>query len=157
MKKILSFFLFLVPFCTLAQSLPSIEEKTKGLKKMDGFLPYYVDVQNGKLWLEVDKIDMELLYVISLPAGLGSNDIGLDRGLLGGGRIVKFSKVGKKVLLVEPNYAYRAVSPSERERIAVEQSFAAWCELVLDLFDHLRVQGVGIHVHQSYVVKSFLL
>lgn len=124
MKKILAFFLFLVPFCTLAQSLPSIEEKTKGLKKMDGFLPYYVDVQNGKLWLEVDKIDMELLYVMSLPAGLGSNDIGLDRGLLGGGRIVKFSKVGKKVLLVEPNYAYRAVSPSERERIAVEQSFA---------------------------------
>lgn len=124
MKKILAFFLLLVPFCTLAQSLPSIEEKTKGLKKMDGFLPYYVDVQNGKLWLEVDKIDMELLYVMSLPAGLGSNDIGLDRGLLGGGRIVKFSKVGKKVLLVEPNYAYRAVSPSERERIAVEQSFA---------------------------------
>ena len=124
MKKILAFFLLLVPFCTLAQSLPSIEEKTKGLKKMDGFLPYYVDLQNGKLWLEVDKIDMELLYVISLPAGLGSNDIGLDRGLLGGGRIVKFSKVGKKVLLVEPNYAYRAVSPSERERIAVEQSFA---------------------------------
>ena len=124
MKKILSFFLFLVPFCTLAQSLPSIEEKTKGLKKMDGFLPYYVDVQNGKLWLEIDKIDTELLYVMSLPAGLGSNDIGLDRGLLGGGRIVKFSKVGKKVLLVEPNYAYRAVSPSARERIAVEQSFA---------------------------------
>ncbi len=124
MKKILAFFLLLVPFCTLAQSLPSIEEKTKGLKKMDGFLPYYVDVQNGKLWLEVDKIDTELLYVMSLPAGLGSNDIGLDRGLLGGGRIVKFSKVGKKVLLVEPNYAYRAVSPSERERIAVEQSFA---------------------------------
>ena len=124
MKKILGFFLFLVPFCTLAQSLPSIEEKTKGLKKMDGFLPYYVDVQNGKLWLEVDKIDTELLYVMSLPAGLGSNDIGLDRGLLGGGRIVKFSKVGKKVLLVEPNYAYRAVSPAERERIAVEQSFA---------------------------------
>ncbi|MEY4627925.1 MAG: hypothetical protein RLZZ595_251 [Bacteroidota bacterium] len=124
MKKIVSLFLFALPFYVIAQPLPSIEEKAKGLKKMEGFIPYYVDQQNGKIWLEVNKLDTELLYVMSLPAGLGSNDIGLDRGLLGGGRVVKFSKVGKKVLLTEPNYAYRAVSPSERERIAVEQSFA---------------------------------
>lgn len=124
MKKFISTLLFLLPLFVFAQSLPSIAEKTKGLKKVDGFLPYYLDEQNGKLLLEVNKLDTELLYVMSLPAGLGSNDIGLDRGLLGGGRIVKFSKVGKKVMLVEPNYGYRAISPSERERIAVEQSFA---------------------------------
>lgn len=124
MKKIISILLFVLPIYVFAQPLPSIEEKTKGLKKIDGFLPYYLDLQNGKLLLEVNKLDTELLYVMSLPAGLGSNDIGLDRGLLGGGRIVKFTKIGKKVMLVEPNYSYRAISPSERERIAVEQSFA---------------------------------
>ena len=124
MKKIISILLFVLPIYVFAQPLPSIEEKTKGLKKVDGFLPYYLDLQNGKLLLEINKLDTELLYVMSLPAGLGSNDIGLDRGLLGGGRIVKFTKIGKKVMLVEPNYSYRAISPSERERIAVEQSFA---------------------------------
>ena len=91
---------------------------------MDGFLPYYKDEANGKILLEINKLDTELLYVMSLPAGLGSNDIGLDRGLLGGGRIVKFIRVGKKVLMIEPNYGYRAVSNSEREKAAVEQSFA---------------------------------
>jgi hypothetical protein len=124
MRKIFNTLFFLLPVFVLAQSLPSIEEKTKGLKKVDGFLPYYVDEQNGKLLLAIDKLDTELLYVMSLPAGLGSNDIGLDRGLLGGGRVVRFTKVGKKVMLVEPNYAYRALSTSERERVAVEQSFA---------------------------------
>jgi hypothetical protein len=124
MKKIISILLFVLPIYVFAQPLPSIEEKTKGLKKVEGFLPYYLDLQNGKLLLEINKLDTELLYVMSLPAGLGSNDIGLDRGLLGGGRIVKFTKIGKKVMLVEPNYSYRAISPSERERIAVEQSFA---------------------------------
>ncbi len=124
MRKIFSTLLFLLPVFIFAQPLPSIAEKTKGLTKVDGFLPYYLDEQNGKLLLEVNKLDTEILYVMSLPAGLGSNDIGLDRGLLGGGRIVKFSKIGKKVMLVEPNYGYRAISPSERERVAVEQSFA---------------------------------
>jgi hypothetical protein len=60
----------------------------------------------------------------SLPAGLGSNDIGLDRGLLGGERIVKFSKVGRKIMLVQPNYNYRAVTSDAAEKRAVEQSFA---------------------------------
>ncbi|MFN9954550.1 MAG: peptidase, partial [bacterium] len=96
-----------------------IAEKTKGMTKMDGYLPIYKDDQNGKLYLEINKLDQELLYVMSLPSGLGSNDIGLDRGLLGGGRIVKFTKVGKKVMMTEPNYSYRANSTSAKERETV--------------------------------------
>ncbi|MFZ9263147.1 MAG: DUF5117 domain-containing protein, partial [Chitinophagaceae bacterium] len=123
MKKIL-FILLVLPFSIYSQQLPSIAEKTKGLLKQDGFLPFYKDEANGKIWLEINKLNVELLYVMSLPAGLGSNDIGLDRGLLGGGRIVKFVRVGKKILMIEPNYGYRAISTSEREKAAVEQSFA---------------------------------
>jgi len=124
MKTIIATFLFSLPLLLSAQSLPSIEEKTKGMKRVEGYLPFYVDDANGKLFLEINKVDQELLYVMSLPAGLGSNDIGLDRGLLGGGRIVRFNRVGRKVLMTEPNYGYRAVSSSDRERAAVEQSFA---------------------------------
>lgn len=116
--------LLLLPSFVFAQKLPAIEEKTKDLKKYEGFLNFYWDENNGKIWLEVNKIDSELLYVTSLPAGLGSNDIGLDRGLLGGERVVKFSKVGRKLLLIQPNYSYRASGNDVAEKRAVEQSFA---------------------------------
>jgi hypothetical protein len=118
------FFLFFLPLALLAQKLPSVEEKTNGLKKYEGYFTYYWDENTGRVWLEVDKMDTEFLYVVSLPAALGSNDIGLDRGLLGDDRVVKFNKVGRKILLVQPNYGYRALSNDNAEKRAVEQSFA---------------------------------
>ena len=123
MRK-LFLFLFLLPLFTSAQKLPTIEEKTKDLKKQEGFFNFYWDENTGKIWLEVDTLDAEILYVTSLPAGLGSNDIGLDRGLSGGGRIVKFTKTGRKILLIQPNYNYRAITKDDNEKKAVEQSFA---------------------------------
>jgi hypothetical protein len=116
--------LLLLPLFTTGQKLPSIEDKTNGLKKYEGYFPFYWDENSGKLWLEIDKLDTEFLYVVSLPSGLGSNDIGLDRGLLGEDRVVKFTKTGRKVLLIQPNYGYRALSNDAAERRAVEQAFA---------------------------------
>ncbi|MFC4231057.1 zinc-dependent metalloprotease [Parasediminibacterium paludis] len=110
-------------FCN-AQATSKIADKTKNYKKMEGFFTFWWDATNGKIWLQVDKFDKEFLYVNSLPAGLGSNDIGLDRGQIGGERIVYFNKVGKKVLLVQPNYAYRATSSDANEKKAVRESFA---------------------------------
>ena len=124
MQKILLFF-FLLPLTLWAQKLPTIEEKTKDMKKQEGFFNFFWDENTGKIWLEVDTLDTEILYVVSLPAGLGSNDIGLDRGLLGGGgKVVKFSKTGRKILLIQPNYDYRAITKDAAEKRAVEQSFA---------------------------------
>lgn len=111
-------------FSASAQKLPTIEEKTNGLNKYEGFLDFYWDENSGKLWLEIDRFDNELLYMVSLPAGLGSNDIGLDRGLLGSRRIIRFSKTGRKVLMIQPNYEFRAVNGSNAEKKAVEESFA---------------------------------
>ncbi len=107
-----------------AQRLPSLEDRTAGMKKIPGYFPIYWDDTNGRVYLEIDKWDTEILYTVSLPAGLGSNDVGLDRGLNDGGIIVKFSRVGKKVMMTEPNYQYRAVTTNEAEKRAVEQSFA---------------------------------
>ena len=116
--------LFLIPSFLTAQKLPGIEEKTKDMKMQPGFLNFYWEEASGKLWLEIDKLDTEIIYQQSLPAGLGSNDIGLDRGLLGETRIVKFTRVGRKILMISPNYAYRAVTKNNNEKKAVEQSFA---------------------------------
>ena len=94
------------------------------MKKQEGFLNYYWEEATGKIWLEIKKSGQEILYQQSLPAGLGSNDIGLDRGLLGDTRIIQFNRIGRKVLMTEPNYSYRAVTNDANEKKAVEQSFA---------------------------------
>ena len=111
------------PFSLFAQ-LPSIDEKTKGMELRGGFLPLYWDAAAGKLWLEIPRTGAELIYLVSLPAGMGSNDIGLDRSQPGGERIVRFERVGPRVLLVEPNTRYRAETANAAEQRAVEESFA---------------------------------
>ncbi|MFQ5616706.1 MAG: DUF5117 domain-containing protein, partial [Anaerolineales bacterium] len=107
-----------------SKSLPTIAEKTQDFKQYPGYLTFYWDARQGKIWLEIDKWDEEFLYVNSLTAGIGSNDIGLDRGQLGGRRIVKFKRTGPKVLLIEPNYSYRAITDNAAERRSVEEAFA---------------------------------
>lgn len=124
MRIIAVLLIILFPILAAAQALPTIDDKTKGLKKYEGYLNYYWDEATGKIWLEVDKINTEILYNLSLPAAIGSNDIGLDRGLLGGGRVIFFNKVGRKLLMVQPNYHYRAITTDKNEQKAVEQSFA---------------------------------
>lgn len=116
--------LLLLPAFLSAQKLPAIEEKTTGFKKLPGYIPLYADENSGKIYMEFSRFDTEFLYAMSLPAGLGSNDIGLDRGLTGGGRVVKLNRVGRKVLLIQPNVDYRAVTTDNAEKRAVEQSFA---------------------------------
>ncbi|GAB2805776.1 zinc-dependent metalloprotease [Ferruginibacter profundus] len=108
----------------MAQTANPIAEKTKRMKLYKGFIDFYRDDSTGKVWLQLDKFDTEILYQTALPAGLGSNDVGLDRGIMGTTYIVKFSRVGNKILMTEPNYAYRAVTGDAAEKRAVAQSFA---------------------------------
>ena len=58
-----------------------------------------------------------------MPAGVGSNDIGLDRGLLGDTRVVRFERSGPKILLIQENLDYRAISSDPYEVRAVKDSF----------------------------------
>jgi len=103
---------------------PTISEKTTGMQKWEGYFNLYWDAKLGKLWLDIGKWDTEFLYQSGLPAGIGSNDLGLDRGQLGATRIVRFERSGPKVLLIEENLAFRAVSNDAEERRAVRDSFA---------------------------------
>ncbi|MBS1804514.1 MAG: zinc-dependent metalloprotease [Acidobacteria bacterium] len=109
--------------------LPTVREKTAGMKHMEGLIPLDWDARSGKLYLEVPRIDADgrsadFLFATSLPFGTGSNDLGLDRGQVSEGRIVHFERRGPKVLLVEPNLAFRTSSSDEDEQLAVKQSFA---------------------------------
>jgi hypothetical protein len=103
---------------------PSIEDRTSGMKKLDGYFPLYWDERGGTLFLEIPRFDTDFLYTNGLSAGLGSNDIGLDRGTGRGSRLVQFQRVGPQVFLVQPNQSFRSSSANALERKAVEDSFA---------------------------------
>ena len=90
-----------------------------------GFIDFKYDFKQDKIKLYINNLDQEILYVNSLATGLGSNDIGLDRGQLGGGRVVKFVKMGNKIMLHQPNYKFRALTDNPEERRAVTDAFAS--------------------------------
>ena len=104
--------------------IPGIEERTTGMRKIDGYFPIYWEERTGNLWLEIPRFDTEFLYATGLAAGLGSNDLGLDRGQEGGGRLLSFVRSGPKVLLVQSNESFRSSSANQAERRSVEDSFA---------------------------------
>jgi hypothetical protein len=107
-----------------AVTLPDIATFTKTMQRSQGYFDYYWDASSGKIWLEIERLDEEFLYVATLPAGIGSNDVGLDRGQLGSTKVVKFSRSGPKILMTHVNYQYRALSSNPAERVSVEQAFA---------------------------------
>jgi len=102
----------------------TISEKTADMQMYEGFFDFWWDDAEGKIWMEIDKLNEEILYVNSLAAGLGSNDIGLDRSQLGNTRVVMFEKIGPKLLMVQPNYGFRATSDNPLERKSVNEAFA---------------------------------
>ena len=112
-----------------AEELPSIATKTAGLVPRDGFLRFYPDPAQGKVWLQLPPPDSggvcaSALYTEGIRTGIGSNDIGLDRGQLGEPRVVDFRRAGHRVLIEERNLRYRADSQNPSERRAVRESFA---------------------------------
>tara|TARA_R110000787_G_scaffold234375_1_gene341237 strand:- start:4855 stop:7242 length:2388 start_codon:yes stop_codon:yes gene_type:complete len=121
MKKIIITFLFLGCISQISAQF-FIDNKT--IKKYEGYFTFYYDDTKDKLFLEIEKLDQEFLYVHSLSEGIGSNDIGLDRGQLGGERVVKFKKVGNKILLIQPNLDYRAITDNIEEKKSVKEAFA---------------------------------
>lgn len=128
MKKLYLLFFLTVNVLAISAQTPldagSIESKTKGFIRYNGYFNFYWDNNSGRVFIEIDRLNSEFLYVNSLPSGVGSNDLGLDRGQIGDSRIVKFVKSGSKILLLQPNYAYRAVSNNADERKSVEEAFA---------------------------------
>ncbi|MEY3368694.1 MAG: hypothetical protein RI973_1849 [Bacteroidota bacterium] len=134
MYKILPIMLLALTACSVPQPATksdaspvpagSIAAKVRNMQAFPGFFNFYYDEKEDKIWLEVDKLNQEFLYLESLATGVGSNDIGLDRGQLGQERIVKFTRSGNKLLLVQSNYGYRALSDNPSERQAVEEAFA---------------------------------
>ncbi len=105
------------------ERLTLIADRTAGMTHLPGLLPLHWDAEKGRLYLEIPRLGAELLYVDSLPYGIGSNDIGLDRGQMDEPKIVHFERYGPKILLVERNESFRSSATESAERLAVTESF----------------------------------
>ena len=131
------FALLLVLFCGLSTTWIVAQDFSKITRK-EGFVPFYLDEEKGKIYLEIPFLDKEILYVNALTAGVGSNDIGLDRGQLGDTRIVEFRKTGNKILMVHKNYDYRAYTSNPNEAKSIRDAFA---ESTLWGFEVIKSEG----------------
>jgi hypothetical protein len=132
MKKIGLLLLLLLQFGWLhAQDFSKMTKK-------EGFVPFYLDEEKGKIYLEINSLNQELLYVNTLTSGIGSNDIGLDRGQLGETRVIEFRKAGNKILMVHKNYDYRAYTKNAYEAKSIQDAFA---ESTLWGFEVVKTEG----------------
>jgi len=143
-----------------SKSSLSVADKTHSMRQLPGFFNLYWDDHEGKLWLEIDKWDTEFLFLDSLQAGIGSNDIGLDRGQVGEGRVVRFDRVGPKVLLTQVNYKFRATSDNPAERKAVKDAFAESVIWGFDVSasegDHVLVDATAFYLQDAHHVSETL-
>jgi hypothetical protein len=121
MKKltILLLFVFVQQTC-----FSQFFKDNKKVTKYEGYFNFYYDDSKDKIFLEISKLESEFLYVNALSEGVGSNDIGLDRGKLGGGAVVFFRKAGNKILLIQPNQSYRALTDNVEEKKSIKEAFA---------------------------------
>ncbi len=90
----------------------------------NGLLEITVEPAAGRVLLHLDSLPADFLYVPALQSGVGSNDLGLDRGQMDRTRWVRFERYGNRVLLLEPNLAFRADTENIHERRAVGEAFA---------------------------------
>lgn len=110
---------------TSGRGSPGIISELSGYVALEGFVDMYWDEHGGRLILKVENFGKPFIYQSALSSGIGSNDLGLDRGQLGSTRVVEFQRSGPKILLLEYNLNYRADSSDRAERQAVRESFAA--------------------------------
>src|ERR1043165_9203574 len=153
--------LLLLFFCFVpihAQKPQSLSEKVAGMEKFPGFFPFYWDAKAGKIWLEIDKWNSEFLYVEALSAGMGSSDLGLDRGQLGQSYVVRFERIGPKVLLIASNQGYRADSNNADERRAVRDAFAEstlWgFEVAAEEGNHVLVDASAFYLRDVHGIPG---
>lgn len=114
--------LLLLSTVSFAQTkVANLTEFTQSFKKFEGYFNFYYDEKTGKIYLAIDKLDREFLYFNSLSTGVGNG--GPERGAASS-TMLKFTKEGNKILLMQPMTNYRADSKNKDEINAVESNFA---------------------------------
>ena len=111
-------------FASDSNKQTGVADFTNEMSQQSGFFDFYYQIEQDKVFLKIDKFGQPFLFQSSMPQGIGSNDIGLDRGQLGDTRLVQFERFGNKVLLKQLNTQYRASSSNRAEQASIDEAFA---------------------------------
>jgi len=89
------------------------------------FIGVRVDADRNKLLLEVpaERIGRDFMHQVVLATGAGAPALGLDRGQLGDGTIVRLERRGKRLVLVTDNWGVRAPGASAASQRAAAEAF----------------------------------
>lgn len=86
------------------------------------YMPVSIDAAKGKLLLTIPALDTDVLYYVSLASGGGSVELPFDRGTVGQA-VVRFRRVGGKILMEEQNLAFRSLKGDAAHQAGVAASF----------------------------------
>lgn len=93
-------------------------------ERRDGFVPFYWDAARGRVLLEITRLGQDLLYYTTVSKGIGSVELGLDRGLGTTSAVIRFERVGPRVQVVQQNLRFRAPQGNDALKKGIEESFA---------------------------------
>src|SRR5437763_301828 len=101
------------------------ENRLQGLKRNDGFIPFYWDAKKGVLLFELSpqRLNEQFIYFTGLSSGVGSIEMFADRSSVGGSQLCRFVRSGPKVLIIAENTRFRAENGSAELKHSVERSF----------------------------------
>lgn len=116
--------LALAPAVNVMAATDNSANLIKQSQAANGFINFYYEQDSGELYLEANRLEQPFLLITSLPHGVGSNEIGLDRGQLGATRMVQFERHGPYLILKQLNTDYRAETEDQAEVRAVNEAFA---------------------------------
>src|SRR5690554_2103707 len=150
LKRVLAVFAVLL-VTTVTVKAETIANFTENMQQLSGYYTLYVDRNKDKVYVQVPNNPEPFLFQSSLPRGVGSNDLGLDRGQLGRTRIVEFSVHGEQVLLIQNNTTYVALTENEAERLSVKEAFA---ESVLHGFKVVARDEQSVLIDYTPFLKS---
>ena len=140
----------LLPCSASAQE--SISRYTREFEKRDGYFPLYWDTEEGRLLLEIPRLDEEFLYLTSLATGMGSSRLGLDRGMITDEAIARFVRVGQKVLLILSNPRFRAVNTDNPALVrSVDESFPTSTVAAFDILAEEKEGEVLVDATKHFI------
>jgi hypothetical protein len=124
--RILLVSILLASSTVMAQQPPAatLAERTRGLDRSDGFIPFYWDAGRGRVLFEIPVFGQDVLYYVSAATGAGSVEMPFDRGILSS-LVIRFERSGARVLVVAQNLDYRAVGGTPAQADNVRDSFAS--------------------------------
>ena len=109
----------------VAQTPGAASSSRASWERRDGYIPFYWDAARGRVLLELSRLNEDVLYYATISKGVGSVELGLDRGLGTVSAVVRFERVGPHVHVMQQNLRFRAPNGNDALKKGMEESFAA--------------------------------